>query len=232
MSPKRRVLLMAVIFGMVGVGVSIVIIAIGGGFSGPGASIINPPTSKDIWTIGDNIHNGMVLNYSLSSIGPASSLQSATVSIDFVQKVGEDWNTTFTIINGTGAKAQDTLVMSNQLTRKGEISEQFRPFFEPVQSSVLAISDIAIGPKYLVIGAPWNTILTGSVSVPIRVTDRENLQTPAGTFDSYVLSYKLSSNTSKIWIAHGIPTPIKAEVYDAQDHLQYRYELTGLQNGS
>ena len=80
-------------------------------------------------------------------------------------------------------------------------------------------------PKYLVVGAPWDTIFVGSSSVTVRVTNEERVDTPAGTFDSFVLSYKLAEVTSKIWVVRDMPLPVKAEVYDAEDKLLYQYEL-------
>jgi hypothetical protein len=83
-------------------------------------------------------------------------------------------------------------------------------------------------PKYLVVGAPWDTIFVGSSSVTTRVTSEEPISTPAGTFDSFVLSYKLAEETSKIWVVRDMPLPVKAEVYDAEDNLLYQYELTNM----
>jgi outer membrane lipoprotein-sorting protein len=57
------------------------------------------------------------------------------------------------------------------------------------------------------------------------VTGEETIQTQAGTFDAFVLSYKLEENTSKVWVVRDMPLPVKAEVYDEQDQLQYQYEL-------
>jgi hypothetical protein len=63
--------------------------------------------------------------------------------------------------------------------------------------------------------------------VTVRVTNEERVDTPAGTFDSFVLSYKLAEVTSKIWVVRDMPLPVKAEVYDAEDKLLYQYELVG-----
>jgi hypothetical protein len=43
-----------------------------------------------------------------------------------------------------------------------------------------------------------------------------------------VLGYKLLDKTSKIWVVRDMPFPVKAEVYDAADNLQYKYELVGM----
>ena len=221
---------MTAIFMTLGVGVSIAIIAAGGGFESSSPNIFDPPTEADIWKVGDHIQNGMTLEYILTSRGELNSLESALVSMNFGQ-AGENWNVRFTIANGTGQPpVNHTLVMSNELTREGQLDESFRPYFEHIQSSILAVRDMEYGesPKYLVLGAPWNTIFVGSSSVTARVTNEESVSTPAGVFDSFVLSYKLAEQTSKIWVVRDMPLPVKAEVYDAEDKLLYQYELANV----
>ena len=221
---------MTAIFATLGVGVSIAIIAAGGGFESSSPNILDPPTEADIWKVGDHIQDGMTLEYALTSRGELNSLESALVSMNFRQ-AGENWNVRFTITNGTGQPSIDhTLVMSNELTREGQLDESFRPYFEHIQSSIFAVRDMEYGesPKYLVLGAPWNTIFVGSSSVTARVTNEERVSTPAGVFDSFVLSYKLAEQTSKIWVVRDMPLPVKAEVYDAEDKLLYKYELVNV----
>jgi len=221
---------MTAIFATLGVGVSIAIIAAGGGFESSSPNILDPPTEADIWKVGDHIQDGMTLEYALTSRGELNSLESALVSMNFGQ-AGENWNVRLTITNGTGQPSIDhTLVMSNELTREGQLDESFRPYFEHIQSSIFAVRDMEYGesPKYLVLGAPWNTIFIGSSSVTARVTNEERVSTPAGVFDSFVLSYKLAEQTSKIWVVRDMPLPVKAEVYDAEDKLLYQYELVNV----
>ncbi len=219
---------MTAIFATLGIGVSLAFIAAGGGFESSSPNIFDPPTEADIWKVGDHIQNGMTLEYVLTSNSELNSLESAHVSMNFDQ-AGESWNVRFTIANGSGQMpVEHTLIMSKVLTREGQLDESFRPYFEHIQSSILAVRDMEYGesPKYLVVGAPWNTIFVGSSSVTARVTNEERVSTPAGTFDSFVLSYKLAEETSKIWVVRDMPLPVKAEVYDAEDNLLYRYELT------
>lgn len=226
----RRVVITTAIFATVGVGVSIAIIAAGGGFDSPSPNIFNPPTEADIWKVGDHIQDGMALEYTLTSKGELGSLESALVSMKFDQ-VGENWNVSFTVENGTSQPPVDsTVMMSKELTREGQLDESFRPYFEDIQSSIFAVRDMEYGesPKYLVVGAPWNTIFVGSSSVTVRVTNEERVDTQVGPFDSFVLSYKLAEMTSKIWVVRDMPLPVKAEVYDTEDKLVYEYELTSV----
>jgi hypothetical protein len=219
---------MTAIFSALGVGVSIALIAAGGGFESSSPNIFHPPTEADIWKVGDHIQDGMTLEYILTSKGQPNSLEAARVLMNFKQ-AGEDWNVRFAVTNNTDQPTVDhTMTMSRELTREGQLDESFRPYFEHIQSSILAVRDMEYGesPKYLVVGAPWDTIFVGSSSVTVRVTNEERISTPVGVFDSFVLSYKLGEKTSKIWVVRDMPLPVKAEVYDAEDNLLYQYELT------
>ena len=221
-------IILTAIFATLGVGVSIAFIAAGGGFESSSPNIFDPPTEADIWNVGDHIQDGMTLEYVLTSKGSPNPLESARVLMNFKQ-AGENWNVRFVITNSTDQPTVNhTLVMSKELTREGQLDESFRPYFEHIQSSILAVRDMEYGesPKYLVVGAPWNTIFVGSSSVTARVTNEERISTPAGVFDSFVLSYKLGEATSKIWLVRDIPLPVKAGVYDSEDNLLYQYELT------
>jgi hypothetical protein len=217
---------MTVIFAAIGIGVSAVIIAAGGGFSGPSPDIFKPPTSADIWVVGDHIKDGTSLDYLLTGKDESSSLDSANVSMTF-DKSGDSWQVNFTISNGTAQPVEKIVRMSKQLTREGQLDKSFIPYFELIQSSIFHVRDMEYGdsPKYLVVSAPWDEIYYHASKVVVRVTGEEMVQTQAGAFDSFVLSYKLAEKTSKIWVAKDMPLPVKAEVYDVDDNLQYKYEL-------
>jgi hypothetical protein len=242
-SPKKKVLLLSGIFAIFGVSVSVVIIAVGGGFSEPGPSLLNPPTASNLWMVGQTLHLGTIMNYSLtrvgshsspwSSLGGQSSLISSLVSMRFTMDKypnNDSWKVLIGIANGTTTpmiySKQDTVSLSKQhLTNVGPINADFLPYYEPIESSILEIRDIALAPEYLVVGARWNTITVGVTTIPVGIITQEKLHTSAGAFDAYVLGYTIGSKLSRIWIAHDIPLPIKAEVYNSQGELQYKYEL-------
>ncbi|HYZ51602.1 MAG TPA: hypothetical protein VE593_12000, partial [Nitrososphaeraceae archaeon] len=159
MSPRQKVFLVTGLFAGVGILVSAVIIAVGGGFSGPGPSILKPPSISDLWRVGENIKTGSSLKYILTSYGPRSSLINSKVSICFCESAGDFWKTSFIITNQSITKDATLLLSKNELTRKGEAENVFRPYFDPLELSILAIRDIAREPKYLVIGAQWDNIL-------------------------------------------------------------------------
>ena len=216
-------------FSALGIGVSIGIIALGGGFSGTGGNLFNPPTDSDIYVVGAQVEDGAEFVYTLTGMGPSTSLVNADVTIAF-DRQEDSWRTSFAIVNGTGTRSDFDMMLSSQLTKEGQVGAQVRPFLEPVESSILAIRDMTYeaADKYLVVGAPWNTIFYSSSSTIVRITAQEAVQTPAGTFDAFVLSYKLGEKTSIIWVVKNLPFPVKAEVYDPGDKLLYQYELVGL----
>jgi hypothetical protein len=254
------VLLLSGIMASFGISVSVIIIAINGGFSGPGPSLFNPPTPSNLWTVGGTIRPGIMLNYSLtrigshespwSSLGANSSLINSFVSLHFAQDEtngvvnNNDWKVTMRIINGTKpstlAKGMDGASSNTTNTKQGtvflskqqltnaashSINQDFMPYYEPVESSILEIRDIALEPKYLVVGAQWNSISTIVATIPVKVIGQEKIQTAAGTFNTYILAYTIGSKTSRIWIDQHLPLPIKAQVYNTQNQLQYEYSL-------
>src|ERR687895_139360 len=213
-----KVLLLSGIMAVFGVSVSIAIIAAGGGFSGSGPSLFDPPDASDLFTVGNNIRDGTTLN--------------SSVTIKFTQDSNNEnnWQATIGIINKTersiANSGQDMILLSKeQLTNAGPVNSGFKPYYELLESSLLEIRDIAEGPKYMIVGAQWNSISGEVTTVPVRIASQEKIRIDDLTFDAYVLSYGLGSKTSKIWISKDVPLPIKAEIYDADNQLQYEYEL-------
>ena len=224
MTPKRTAFLAAGIFGAIGILVSVVIIAMNGGFSGSGPSIFNPPTSKDLLTLGSNIVDGMNLTYSLTSTSDISSLKDSIVSMKF-HDLKDKWNVIFAIKNGSTVKEINMNLTKNQLLRKDPITANNEKLISPVETSILAIRDIAREPKYLVVGAVWEKIFTGSSTIDAKIEGTDTITTPAGTFNVYTLGYNVGNSTSKIYLNKDLPLPIKADVYDENDKILYEYEL-------
>lgn len=222
------VFLMTGIFSLVGIAVSVIIIARGGGFSAPGVSITNPPTDADLWRIGQKINDGTELNYTLTTTDSINSLVDAHISIKFSKYTSDYWKTNFHVINGTSTKDATVFLSKQQLIQKNSVKDEFKQYFILIENSILSIRDIAREPKYLVIGAPWDTILVGVSSVPIKVIDKENIKTGAGNFEAFVIGYKIGSKTSKIWLTPEVPLPVKAEVYNSEGEILYKYGLVGM----
>ena len=233
MSPKKIILVAAGIFAAIGILASVVIIAINGGFSGGGPSIFNPPTSKDLWTLGSNIANGMNMTYSLSGSTDDGKLNlvDSKVSMRFHDMTNK-WNIDFKIQNGTNNINNVSEIHANysknQLLRTNPITEHDNKFLQPVEASVLAIRDIAREPKYLVVGAVWDKIFTGSNTIDARIVSKDSITTPAGAYEVYSLQYKVGNSLSTIYINKDLPLPVKAQVYGDNSKLLYKYELQSI----
>jgi hypothetical protein len=231
MTPKRIVFLASGIFGAIGILVSVVIIAINGGFSANGPSILNPPTSKDLWTIGSNIVDGMNLTYSLTTTtGGKSNLKDSIVSMNF-HDIDDKWNIDFKIQNGSNSSTIKDISANyskKQLLRTDPITQQNEKFLQPIEGSILVMRDIAREPKYLVVGAVWEKIFTGSSTEDAKIEGKDTISTPAGTYNVYTLQYNVGNSTSKIYLNMDSPLPIKAEVYDENDKILYEYELQSI----
>ena len=234
MSPKRIIFVATGIFAGIGILVSVVIIAINGGFSGAnegGPSIFKPPTSKDLWTLGSNIVDGMNLTYSLTSNtgDDKANLTDSIVSMRF-HNMGEKWNIDFKIQNGSNSNASEihANISKNQLLMTDPITEKDNKFLQPIEASVLAIRDIAREPKYLVVGAVWDKIYTGSNTIDAKIQSKDTISTPAGMYDVFSLQYKVGNSSSIIYINKDLPLPIKAQVYGENGNLLYDYELQSI----
>ena len=228
MSPVRQVVLLTLVLGTLGIVVSLVIVAVGGGFSGPVPSLLSPPSSKDLWIVGEGLRNNTRMNYILTSTSPTSlSLKNATVSIQFIQEGNDSWKANFRIINGsydyTGSILLSKEYLTNRQMPEGDLADVYRI----IESSLFDIRNFAREPKYLVPGAIWDNIVSGALTAPIRITGQDSIIVNGTTVDSYVLQYDLPSKVSKIWIAHGFPLPIKADVGDSDSSTRYTFEMRG-----
>ena len=230
MSPVRRVILLTSILATLGIVVSLVIVAVGGGFSGPVPSLLSPPSSKDLWVVGEGLRNNTLINYTLTSTSPSGlSLINSTIVVQFIQQGNDSWKANFNIVNDsrdfTGSILLSKEYLTNRQTPQGSLADVYRI----LESSLFDIRNFAIEPKYLVPGAVWDNVVSGALTAPIRITGQDTLTVNGTTVDSYVLQYDLPSKVSKIWIAHGFPLPIKADVGDSSSNTRYTFEMQGYQ---
>jgi hypothetical protein len=230
MTPKKIIFLASGIFAAIGILVSVAIIAINGGFSGEGPSILNPPTSKDLWTIGSNIEDGMNLTYSLTTtLGGKSNLRDSMVSMAF-HDMQDKWDIKFKIENGSGyaPKEVSANLSKKQLLRTDPISQEKELLIQPIEGSILVVRDLAKEPRYLVVGAIWDKIFTGSSTKDVKIEGIETISTPADNFEVYSLQYKVGNSVSKIYVNKDLPLPVKAQVYADNGKILYEYELQSI----
>jgi hypothetical protein len=230
MSPLRRVVLLTSILGVLGISVSLVIVAIGGGFSGPAPSLFSPASSKDLWIVGKGLQNNTRINYTLTSTSPSGlSLIDSIVTMQFVQEGNDSWKANFNIMNDSRDYTGSILLSKEYLTNRQMPEGSLADVYRVIDSSLFDIRNFAREPKYLVPGAVWDNVVSGALTAPIRITGKESLTANGTSVDSYVLQYDLPSKISKIWIAHGFPLPIKADVADSGSGTRYTFELQGYQ---
>jgi hypothetical protein len=226
-TPKKTLLVSSAIMGFLGVLVSIIIIAIGGGFTGPGPSILNPPSAKDLWTTGNGLVNGTRLIYSLTMGNGEQLPTNQIVSMKFIDE-GKDWRVLFSLGKIRNAPVHNITLLKGSFTPLGILNKNSDMILRPISSTIFSIRDIAREPKYLVVGAIWDTINVGTLTVPLRIAGLEDVNTLAGAFHSYVLSYHIGNKDSKIYLVKSFPLPIKSDIYNANGTLEYKYELTSI----
>jgi hypothetical protein len=224
MNQKKAIFLSSAILAFGGIMVSIVIIAIGGGFSGPGPSILNPPSKSDLWAVGNNLVNNTELNYSLAT-GPTQSTEN--VSMKFVDSKN-DWRVSISLGNDRNASSYNVTLSKKSFTPVGILNPEIENGLKPISMSILSIRDIAREPKYLVVGAVWDTITVGPSSTPLRISNVQRVDIGASSYDSFVLSYEIANVQSTIYISKELPFPLKAEVYDENGTVKYSYELESI----
>lgn len=224
MNQKKAIFVSSAILAFGGIMVSIVIIAIGGGFSGPGPSILNPPSKLDLWAVGNNLVNNTELNYSLAT-GPTQSTEN--VSMKFVDSKN-DWRVSISLGNDRNASSYNVTLSKKSFTLVGILNPEIENGLKPISISILSIRDIAREPKYLVVGAVWDRINVGPSSIPLRISNVQRVDIGAGSYDSFVLSYEIANVQSKIYISKELPFPLKAKVYDENGTVKYSYELESI----
>ena len=178
----------------------------------------------------------MNLTYSLTtSLDGKSNLKDSMLSMAFHDMPKEDkWNVNFKIKNDTSnsnssvAKEVSANFSKKQLLRTDPISQENESLIQPIEGSIFVVRDLAKEPKYLVVGAVWDKIFTGSSTKDVKIEGIETITTPAGTFESYSLQYKVGDLISKIYLNKGLPFPIKAQVYNENDKILYEYELQNI----
>ena len=228
MSPKRRVILLTSVLGALGISVSVIIIAIGGGFSGSIPSLLNPPSSADLWTVGEGVLNGSHMAYVLTAVSPAGeSLVDSVISMDFMEEGDDTWKVNFTIMNGTLRYTGNVLLSKEYLTNKQAPEGNLTAVYRLVESSLFDVRNFAREPKYLFPGAIWDTISSGALTSPLRISAQDSITVDNTSVPAYILQYEFPSETSRIWLAHDFPLPIKADVGNASSSTRYVFELQG-----
>jgi hypothetical protein len=222
LSSKKRVILVFGSLVVISIIVNIAIIASNGGFDNP-SGLIKIPTAQDLWFAGINIQDGDELVYNLKIENENNNYDNYIIKMLFKNNQNY-WNTEFTVSNeNISALFHGNLSKSNLIMKEKLLKNQ--KYLDIIESSLLQIKDITREPKYLVIGAKWDSLNTGIINIPIKINSIENLNTKIGNLETFVLNYNIENKNSNIWISKALPLPVKAEVYNVDGMLKYKYEL-------
>ena len=222
MTGKKRVILVFGSLVVISIIVNIAIIASNGGFQNPSRSI-KIPNTQDLWSAGINIKEGDELLYNLTIENGNSNFENYLIKMVF--KNNQDyWNTEFTVSNESiSTSFYGNLSKSNLIMKENSLKNQ--KYLDIIESSILQIRDITREPKFLVIGAKWDSIDTGITNIPIKINEIENLNISIGNLETFLLNYNIKNKNSNIWISKALPLPVKAEVYNVDGLLKYKYNL-------
>ena len=225
LSSKKRLILVFGSLVILSIIINIAIIASNGGFENP-IRTIEIPDNQDLWSAGSKIQDGDQFLYNLTIVNRNKSVDNYLINILF-QNSQNYWNTEFTVSNDSkSAKIYSQLSKSNLLMKEKQLTNQ--KYIDILESSLLQIKDSTREPKYLVIGAKWDSINTGITNIPIKISSKEYLLSKVGKLETFVLSYKIKDYNSNIWISKNLPLPVKAEIYDEEDKLKYKYDILRL----
>jgi len=221
MSPKKRVIIITCVFIVTSIIVNLTIIAYNGGFSN--SNLVTSTGSQNLWKAGNNIKPGDFMVYELQTKDNQNNIQNRIVNISFYDKANEYWNTRFIISNQTGniIKFVEKLSKSNLLVKHPD--ESNKEYFKEIETTILSIRDVTREQKYLVIGAQWDTITSGVSTIPLKITSNQDIETPIGKVNTYVLNYRLNNTNNNIWISEKFPLPIKAEIHDEEGKIIFKY---------
>ncbi|MGE0243893.1 MAG: hypothetical protein AB7P56_08190 [Nitrososphaeraceae archaeon] len=219
---KRIILVFGSLF-VVSIIVNIAIIASNGGFENPTKGI-DIPSNQDLWFAGKNIKDGDKLSYDLTLRNDSyNNFDNYSIQIDFKNNQNY-WDTKFTLSNENGSRIIYTNLSKSNLILKEKPSQNER-YLNIIESSLLQIKDITRQPKYLVIGAKWDSINTGITEIPVKIVSLENLKTNVGNLETFVLNYNINNKKSNTWVTKSLPLPVQAEIYNVDGMLQYKYKL-------
>ena len=181
------------------------------------------PREASQWHIGKGSQYNPVMQYDITTNATKFSAK-----LEFLPALNSGNQNLLVTINPNTSTAIKQTVPINIVYDFNDVSDDAKPFFTMLDSTVFSVRDLAIESKYLVKGATWGDMYIRDVQEEIKVTDYGKVSLKFGSLDSYVVSYQEGEKENKLWIVDNLPLPVKAEVYDLSGNLQYSYELTSL----
>ena len=181
------------------------------------------PREASQWHIGKGAQYNPVMQYDIST-----NTTKFSAKIEFLPATNPGNQTIFVQINPNTNEEINQTVPVNIVYDFNQVSDNAKPFFTILDSTVFSVRDLAIENKYLVKGATWGDMYIRDIQEEIKVTDYSKVPLKFGSLDSYIISYQEGQKENKLWVVDNLPLPVKAEVYDLSGNLQYSYELSSL----
>jgi hypothetical protein len=181
------------------------------------------PIEASQWHLGKGAQYNPMMQYDIST-----NTTKFSTKIEFLPSTNPGNQILFVQINPNTSEEINQTVPVNVVYDFNLVSDNAKPFFTILDSTVFSVRDLAIENKYLVKGATWGDMYIHDIQEEIKVTDHTKVSLKFGSLDSYIISYKEGKKENKLWIVDNLPLPVKAEVYDLSGNLQYSYELTSL----
>ena len=179
------------------------------------------------WYVGESLEEGNFFQYELCYFDH-NRCTGFELNLRVLEEL-ENWKFEFSVIDENIVLTEQVELDKKHL-RPINPSEEFTPYANAFKYSIPWLSHFANSenPKAFS-DHTWGKIgnIGGEQIVP---TSFETITVPAGTFDTVVISWKKGGSISKIWVADGIPFPIKAETWigvaEGVDPLDYKFQLT------
>ena len=181
------------------------------------------PREASQWHVGKGAQYNPIMQYDVST-----NTTKFSAKLEFLPAINPGNQTLFVQINPNTNEEINQTVPINIVYDFNNVSNDAKPFFTILDSTVFSVRDLAIENKYLIKDAVWGDMYIRDVQEEIKVTDYGKVSLKFGSLNSYVVSYKEGEKENKLWIVDNLPLPVKAEVYDLSGNLQYSYELTSL----
>jgi len=181
------------------------------------------PREASQWHIGKGAKYNPVMQYDIST-----NTTRFSAKIEFLPATNPGNQTIFVPINPHTNEEINHTVPVNIVYDFNQVSDNAKPFFTILDSTVFSVRDLAIENKYLVKGATWGNMYIHDIQEEIKVTDYSKVPLKLGSLNSYIISYQEGQKENKLWVVDNLPLPVKAEVYDLSGNLQYSYELSSL----
>ncbi|HET6458708.1 MAG TPA: hypothetical protein VFG24_07515, partial [Nitrosopumilaceae archaeon] len=151
------------------------------------------PREASQWHIGKGAQYNPVMQYDVST-----NTTKFSARMEFLPATNPGNQTIFVQINPNTNEEINQTVPVNIVYDFNQVSDNAKPFFTILDSTVFSVRDLAIENKYLVKGATWGDMYIHDIQEEIKVTDYGKIPLKFGSLDSYTISYKEGQKENKL----------------------------------